>query len=137
MPTATATVPFLHLVIQHHEVGTHRGRRFGFREVFGLGSLQDTPFVMLAMKVKQAYEHRRVPAHEGWPAQREALQWLVDRGKHEIYALDGDILLKRTPLGRYYIDDGHHRALALYVLGEPAIRAKLVHGISASRRARW
>lgn len=141
MPTVL-TLPFLHLVLQHHEIGVHRGRRWGFREVFGLGTLQNLPFVTLAMKVKQAYEGRRPPTHEGWPAQREALQWLVDKGRDGIYALEPlGIRVKRTPFQRYYVDDGNHRALALYVLGEATIRAHLTPPkpratVSVGRRTR-
>lgn len=84
------------------------------------------PFIRLAMLVKQAYEGRP-PAHEGWPAQREALQWIVDKGRDGIYALDPrqNIRVRRNIGVGYFIDDGHHRALALYILGEASIRATL------------
>src|SRR5262249_19598822 len=72
------TVPFLRLVFGHHEIGCHRDRRYGFREVFGFRTLQNLPFVHLAMKVKRAYEGKNSPSHKGWPAQREALRWLID-----------------------------------------------------------
>lgn len=119
------TVPFAHLTLNHHEIGLHRGRRWGFRTVFRFRTLQDLPFVHLASKVKRAYEGKDVPRHEGWPAQREAIQWLVDRGHDGIYALDEEgIEVRRTPFQTYYILDGNHRALALYVLGEADVRAR-------------
>ena len=179
----TITVPFTHLVLRHREIGVHRGRRWGFRDVFGFATLRDVPFVTLAIKVKDAYEGRDVPAHTGWPDQREALRWLVEKGHDGIYALDehGIKLMDRRPCvpsarkrgrsaedatlelpsvgdgemtpcdnvvpgvvvaaagvpiadepatadtvapDRYYISDGHHRALALYVLGAQEVRAR-------------
>jgi hypothetical protein len=121
-------VPFSHLVLYHREIGLHRGRRAGFRDVFGFRTLHELPFVRLASKVKSAYEGRDVPSHDGWPAQREALQWLVDKGRDGIYALDEKgIRVRHCPYQRYYIDDGHHRALALYILGDGEIRARLRH----------
>ena len=119
-------VPFAHLVLNHREIGCHRGRRWGFREVFGFPTLQNLPFIHLGSRVKRAYEGKDVPRHEGWPAQREALQWLVDRGRDGIYALDDNgINVKATPFRSYAITDGNHRALALYILGESVVRARL------------
>jgi hypothetical protein len=119
-------VPFSHLVLNHSEIGLHRGRRWGFCAVFGFRTLRDLPFLKLAGKVKHAYEGRDVPSHEGWPAQREALCWLVDKGRDGIYALaEEGIKVMHTPYQRYYIFDGNHRALALYVLGDKEIRARV------------
>jgi hypothetical protein len=119
-------VPFSHLVLYHSEIGLHRGRRWGFRDVFGFRTLHDLPFLKLASRVKTAYEGRDVPSHEGWPAQREALRWLVDKGRDGIYALDEEgIKVKYTPHQRYYISEGNHRALALYVLGDDKIHARI------------
>lgn len=122
-------MPFTLLVINHREIGCHRGRRWGFREVFGFPTLQNLPFIHLASKVTRAYEGQAVPSHEGWPAQREAIQWLVDQGCDAIYALDEEgIEIKPTPFRSYAITDGNHRALALYVLGESTVRAHLSNG---------
>jgi hypothetical protein len=119
-------VPFSHLVLNYREIGLHRSRKWGLGEVFGFRSLYGLPFLRLAGKVKHAYTGGNVPSHEGWPLQREALRWLVDRGSDGIYALDqGGIQVKYTPLHRYYIFDGNHRALALYILGDNAIRAHI------------
>jgi len=118
-------VPFTRLVFLHREIGCHRGRRWGFRTVFGFPTLLNLPFVHLATRVKRAYEGKDVPSHEGWPAQREAIQWLVDKGRDGIYALDEKgIEIKTTPFRSYAITDGNHRALALYVLGENEVRAR-------------
>lgn len=121
------TVPFERLVLNHREIGCHRGRRYGFRVVFGFPTLQNLPFLHLANRVKRAYEGKDVPRHEGWPAQREAIQWLVDQGRDAIYALDDAALIKvkPTPFRTYAITDGNHRALALFVLGERKIRAEI------------
>lgn len=117
-------VPFLRLVLIHHEIGRHRDRRYGFREVFGFRTLQNLPFIHLATRVKRAYEGKAVPSHKGWPAQREALRWLVDKGRDGIYALDDKgIEIIPTAFGSYAIRDGNHRALALYLLGNDEIRA--------------
>jgi hypothetical protein len=117
-------VPFSRLTLKHHEIGCHRGRRWGFRAVFGLPTLQKLPFVHLASRVKSAYEGKEVPSHEGWNAQRDALQWLVDRGDAGIYALDEKGLrVTSSPFRTYFISDGNHRALALYILGVPKVRA--------------
>lgn len=124
--TKVIMVPFVHLVLNHREIGVHRDRRWGFRAVFGFPTLHNLPFVRLATKVKRAYEGRDVPSHEGWPAQRDALKWLVDKGRDGIYALDEKgIKVQPTPFQRYYIADGNHRALALYILGESEIRARI------------
>ena len=119
-------VPFAHLVLNHREIGCHRGRQWGFREVFGFPTLQNLPFVHLASKVKRAYEGKDVPSHKGWPAQREAIHWLVERGRDGIYALDDNVInVKATPFRSYAITDGNHRALALYILGEKEVRARI------------
>lgn len=126
MSSTAIVVPFKHLVFYHREIGIHRGRRAGFRDVFGLQTLADLPFTRLASKVKDAYEGRKVPSHDGWPAQREALRWLVDKGRDGIYALDEKgIKVRHSPFQSYYIADGHHRALALYILGDNEIRARI------------
>ena len=120
------TVPFARLTLQYREIGIHRGRRWGFREVFCFPTLQNLPFVHLASRVKRAYEGKDVPRHAGWPTQREALQWLVDLGRDGIYALDDKgIEVRPTPFRSYAITDGNHRALALYVLGDGEIRARI------------
>lgn len=120
------TVPFAHLTLYHHEIGCHRGRRWGFRAVFGFPTLQKLPFVHLASRVKSAYEGKDVPSHEGWPAQREAIKWLVDKGVDGIYALDETgIKVKRTPFRTYFVEEGNHRALALYILGVDKVRVRL------------
>jgi len=120
------TVPFSRLTLHYREIGIHRSRRWGFGTVFGFRTLKDLPFVSLASKVKQAYEGKNVPAHEGWPAQREALKWLVDKGRDGIYALEAKgIKIKHTPFRSYYLTEGNHRALALFVLGDVEIQARI------------
>ena len=119
-------VPFRQLAFYHREIGIHRGRRAGFAEVFRFHTLHDLPFTKLACKVKDAYEGRHVPNHYGWPDQREALRWLVDKGRDGIYALDEKgIKVRHSPFHSYYITDGHHRALALFILGDREIRARI------------
>lgn len=119
-------VPFSHLVLNYREIGLHRSRKWGFGEVFGFRSLYGLPFLKLAGRIKRAYAGRDVPSHAGWAPQREALRWLVDKGSDGIYALDqGGIQVKPTTLHSYYIFDGNHRALALYILGDKAIRARI------------
>jgi len=122
------TVPFSHLVLDHSDIGLHRDRKWGFREVFGFRTLHNLPFFQLAHKVKRAYEGKDVPSHEGWEAQRAALQWLVEKGRGGIYALDEKgIRVKHTPFQRFYITDGNHRSLALYILGDNEVRARISH----------
>ena len=123
--SSTIKVPFSHLVFLYHEIGCHRGRRWGLRAVFGFPTLQKLPFMHLATKVKRAYEGKNVPPHEGWAAQREAIHWLVERGCDGIYALDEKIEIQATAFRSYYITGGNHRALALFILGESTIRARL------------
>lgn len=123
------TVPFVRLVFGHHEIGCHRDRKYGFREVFGFRTLNNLPFIHLATKVKRAYEGRDAPSHKGWPAQKEAIRWLVDQGREGIYAIDDKgIKIINTRFRSYAIRDGNHRALALYVLGDDEVRARLDHG---------
>lgn len=117
-------VPFSRLVLYHGEIGIHRGRRAGFRDVFGFRTLRDLPFSRLAEKVKRAYEGKKIPPHDGWPAQHEALRWFVEQGRDALYAREGKpIRVCHTPYRQYYILDGHHRALALFVLGESTLTA--------------
>ena len=80
-PEKLVTIPFDDLVLYHGEIGVHRGRKAGFREVFGFRTLRGVPFKKLARKVKDAYEGTDIPSHKGWPAQRAALQWFVDKGQ--------------------------------------------------------
>ena len=119
------TIPFNDLVMYHSNIGVHRGRHYGMRDVFNFYTLRELPFTKLAKRVKAAYEGREVPDHEGWPAQREALKWLVDRGADAIYQLKDDISVIPGPgPGRtYYLIGGNHRSLALYILGADGVRA--------------
>jgi hypothetical protein len=120
------SVPFARLVFYHREIGTHRDRDVGFRDVFKFRTLRDVPFTHLANKVKDAYEGRSVPSHGEWPRQRDSLKWLVERGCDGIYALDTKIKVRPSPFRSYYVMDGHHRALALFILGETEIKVAIV-----------
>lgn len=143
-------IPFEHLFLYKNEIGIHRDRSVGFKEVFKVRTLCNLPFENLANKIRKAYNGEDVPAHAEWPLQRETLRWLVDRGRDGIYALDEEGIKVRPCLHRssyihdghqrssyyyiydghrrssyYYIDDGHHRAFALYILGEKEIRGRV------------
>lgn len=119
------TLPFDRLIMYHGEIGVHRGREYGFRTVFGYRTLSDVPFLNLANKVKKAFEGHDVPSHKGWPAQREAMQWFVDLGKEGIYNLKGEVKVRPAHYDRYYLVGGNHRSLALYILGDTEVRAKI------------
>lgn len=119
------TVPFSNLVLFHSEIGVHRGRKYGFRTVFGFQTLHDVPFLTLANKVRDAYEGRNVPSHDGWPAQQEAMKWLIDLGKDGIHNLKDSVSLRAGHHDRYYLVSGNHRSLALYILGDTEVQAKL------------
>lgn len=119
------TVPFDRLVMYHGEIGVHRGRKYGFRTVFGFRTLREVPFLTLANKVKNAYEGRDVPSHEGWPAQHEAMRWFVEQGKEAILNLKGEVKIRPGIHDRYYLVGGNHRALALFILGDTEVRAKV------------
>ena len=125
-PDDLITIPMDDLVLAHSEIGVHRGRKYGFRDVFGFRTLHDLPFTRLAKKVKAAYVGEDVPRHKGWPAQREALQWLVDKGADAMYQFKDDIHVIAGHGRRYYISGGNHRSLALYILGASSIRAAVV-----------
>jgi hypothetical protein len=123
-PEDLITIPFDALVLAHGEIGIHRGRKYGFRDVFGFRTLQDLPFTRLAKKVRDAYEEKAVPKHKGWPKQREVLKWFVDQGSEALYQLKDDIRVYKHPTaGIYYLAGGNHRALALYIVGAERIRA--------------
>jgi len=119
-------VPFDQLLSKRGEIGFHRGRRWGLRETLGFNAIEDLSFSHLARRVKRAYAGD-APKHRGWQAQREAIRWLVDRGCEGIYALDemGIVVYPAHPPATrpYRIKDGHHRALALYILGASDVRA--------------
>lgn len=117
------SIPFDDLVLDHSEIGVHRGRDYGFRDVFGFRTLRDLPFTKLAKKVKAAYEGKDVPDHKGWPAQREALRWLVDKGLDAMYQFKDDIRVSPGSSRTYHILGGNHRSLALYILGADGVRA--------------
>lgn len=127
-PEDLVTIPFGDLVLAHGEIGVHRGRKYGFRDVFGFRTLQDLPFTRLAKKVKAAYEGTDVPKHKGWPAQRDVLKWFVDKGPEALYQLKDDILVYKHPTkdGIYQLAGGNHRSIALYILGADSIRAGVV-----------
>ena len=125
-PAELITIPFDNLVLAHGEIGIHRGRKYGFRDVFGFQTLQNVPLVRLAKKVKAAYEGTDVPRHKGWPAQRETMKWFVDRGAEALYQLNDDMLVYKEPDGIYALAEGNHRALALYLLGADSIRARII-----------
>jgi hypothetical protein len=122
-PDRLVTIPFEDLVIYHSNVGLHRGRKYGLRDVFGYHTLSGLPFRKLAKKVKKAYEGSDVPDHKGWPAQREALQWLVEKGRDAMYDFKDDIRVTPGPGSTYHLMGGNHRSLALYILGADSIRA--------------
>ena len=122
-PEDLISIPFDDLVLAHAEIGVHRGRKYGFRDVFGFRTLHDLPFTKLAKKVKAAYEGKDVPKHKGWSAQREGLKWFVDKGPEAMYQLKDDIRVYKHVDGHYAIAGGNHRALALYILGADSIRA--------------
>jgi hypothetical protein len=124
-PERLTTIPFDALVLDHSEIGIHRGRKYGFRDVFGFRTLRDLPFTKLAKKVKAAYEGTDVPKHKGWPAQREALKWLVDQGLDAMYQFKDDIRVSPGSGRTYYILGGNHRSLALYILGATDVRASV------------
>ena len=111
----------------HSNIGLHRGRKYGMRDVFGYRSLRDLPFDRFAKKVKKAYEGSDVPKHKGWPAQRDAIAWLVEKGKKDgidsMYQFKDDIRVQRGNNHMFYILGGNHRALALFILGADSIRA--------------
>ena len=123
MSKKRVTVSFDDLVLYHSNIGLHRGRKYGMRDVFGFDTLRDCPFRKLAKKVKDAYEGTDVPDHKGWPAQREALKWLVDKGADAMYQLKDEIRVTRGPGRSYYLVGGNHRSLALYILGADGVRA--------------
>jgi hypothetical protein len=117
------TIPFDDLVLSHGEIGVHRGRAYGFRDVFGFRTLRGLPFTRLAKKVKSAYEGRDVPDHRGWSAQREALRWFVEKGAEAMYRFKDDIQVERSYGRTYHLLGGNHRALALYIMGAIDVRA--------------
>ena len=125
-PEALVTIPFDNLVLTHSEIGVHRGRKYGFRDVFGFRTLQGMPFTRLAKKVKAAYEGADVPGHKGWSAQRETMKWFVDQGADAMYQLKDDIRVYKDADGIYALAEGNHRSLALYILGADSIRAAVV-----------
>ncbi len=122
-PSKLILIPFDELILDHSEIGIHRGRSYGFREVFGFRTLYNLPFVKLAKKVKKAYEGKKVPDHKGWAAQRKALQWFVDKGLDALYQFKDDVRVRPGHDKSYYILGGNHRALALYILGSNGVRA--------------
>ena len=122
-PADLITIPFDKLVLFHREIGVHRGRKYGFRDVFSFKTLLDQPFVKLASKVKAAYEGADVPDHKGWPKQRETLKWFVDRGVDAMYQFTDDICVYKHRGDTYALAEGNHRALALYIMGAHSVRA--------------
>jgi hypothetical protein len=117
------SIPFDDLVMYHSNIGIHRGRKYGMRDVFDFYTLSELPFTKLAKRVKAAYEGREIPDHSGWPAQREALKWLVDKGADAMYQLKDNIRVIPGPGRTYYLVGGNHRSLALYILGADSVRA--------------
>src|SRR3982751_5104922 len=121
----TTQVPFSSLVLYHQEIGIHRGRTVGLRDLFGYRTLSGVPFLDLARRVRDAYKCQAVPKRSGWAAQREALRWFVDRGRDGISNLDDPARVREIHARRYELLDGHHRALALHILGDDSIQARV------------
>jgi hypothetical protein len=119
------TIHFSKIRLYHNEIGTHRGRTAGLKTIFQLAPLRDLPFLKLAQLVKHAYTGKCIPDHNGWSAQHEALRWFVDQGRAGIYAIDPAPLHIARRHSHVYLLDGHHRALALYILGEERANARL------------
>ncbi len=129
----TTQVPFSSLVLYHQQIGIHRGRTVGLRDLFGYRTLRGVPFLDLARRVRDAYEGRSVPKRDGWLEQREALRWFVERGRDGICALRHRPCVREIHARRYEFLDGHHRALALHILGENSIQAHVKHGSTYRR----
>jgi hypothetical protein len=124
---ACVTIPFSKIRLYHDEIGTHRGRNAGFRTIFQLKTLLELPLLKLARLVKHAYNGKSIPPHSGWPAQHEALRWFVEQGRDGIYARNPAPLRVARRHPHFYLLDGHHRALALYILGEESANALIAH----------
>ena len=122
-PSDLVTIPFDRIVLAHREIGVHRGRKYGFRDIFGFRTLLDQPFTKLASKVKAAYEGTDVPDHKGWSKQKETLKWFIDQGPDAMYQLKDDIRVTKLGGGSYALIEGNHRALALYIMGADSVRA--------------
>jgi len=120
-------VPFSQLMLYYSEIGVHRGRKHGFGAVFGYRTLRGVMFTSLARRVRDAFEGKKVPSHKGWPAQRDQMKWFVEQGRDALIAM-GEAKVWPAFNDRFYISDGHHRALALFILGDSELRVKVKRG---------
>ncbi len=102
----------------------------GFARTFGLPDLTTLSFEELATRVEVAYRAtvaghpcEMIPENPGWRHQVAYLQQWINRGEKGIYTLVTDQPLERLiwvdphPSGGWTLREGHHRCLALWILG--------------------
>ena len=134
-------------------VGVERHRGMGLAAIFGLPKLTSISFGELALRVERAFEATRlgypteqIPTHLGWPQQFKYLSQWVRLGEAGIYALLPDQVHERfiriVPHAScsWTLREGHHRCLALWILGVRRVWAvqgefdHLTHFVGLHRR---
>jgi hypothetical protein len=118
------------------DAGITRTRGMGYGKIFGIPDLRNITFGFLAAKVALAYNSTRsasvgAPTDPNWLEQFKYLKLWVDRGVKGIYDL-----VPKQPHERFIriiphpdrkdtwiLREGHHRSLAIWILGERSIWA--------------
>lgn len=130
--------PWTHEIGEHSilEAGIERRPGMGFGGIFGIKDLSLVEFQVLAKLVDQAYRVTKgkdasAPSGEHWNAQYAYLESWVARGVPGIYEFaskdDGERHIRIIPKvgspGMWTLREGHHRGLALWILGERTVWA--------------
>ncbi|MFC1708245.1 hypothetical protein ACFL59_15745 [Planctomycetota bacterium] len=121
------------------KMNLNREPGMGFAKIFGLPDLRSIRFGELAAKVDAAYRasvgkgrDEDLAKHWAWAEQLKGLQQWVRLGVVGIYQLKTDQPHERylsvipTPPDAGVLREGHHRSLALWILGERQIWAREV-----------
>jgi hypothetical protein len=140
--------PWAHEIGEHSipDAGITRQRGMGFGGIFGIPDLRTIEFKVLAEQVAQAYHATKTKqpsalSSDMWIAQFKYLDSWVQRGIQGIYDFNPKqvherhfrIIPKPGNPGRSILREGHHRGLALWILGERTIWALVgIHPSQAS-----
>ena len=124
------TVPLADLRMLHPDIGDKwldRKLIGGLSSVFALGDLFGRPFTDLAQPVQRAFLDQPPPPSVVWDRERRRLESLYLLNPEGIRSLNRTVGLPRVAADRgvYYLEDGNHRCLALYLLGEATLEADL------------
>lgn len=127
------------------EIGLVRQLDGGFGEIFGIRDLTAVPFGHWSSMVARAYGASEqkgpaidIPSHPAWSTQFGYLKTWVNRGVEGIYGFapslprEREIRVIPRQDGLWTIREGHHRCLALWILRERQVWARVGEYVASS-----